>query len=491
MDTVEIRKINEVFMTIETSASIKEEIKQYFAFRPEGYKFNPKYRNKIWDGFIYLYNPFKNQLYLGLAQYIKKFCEDREYELIVDPDIDQLDPVEPDYALNLAKQMETPFAPRDYQQNYIEHAIAHDRAVMISPTSSGKSFIIFLLMAHYMATIDSRILIVVPTIPLVNQMAEDFGTYGFNTELIHKIKGGVEKDTDKQVVITTWQSITKQPKEWFDGFDVVFGDEAHKFAAKSLISIMERMTSIRYRFGLTGTLKDSKVHKLVLEGLFGPVIQYVNTKQLMDEGSVADLNIKCLVLNYNKDDKSKLNSLKRKEMPNRRFHVERDFINEHHTRNIFIRNLLWSMEGKNNLIIFDQVEKHGRILEPLLRKEGRQLHFVHGGKDSDDKDEIRRICESSYGNDILASSGVFSTGISIKRLDNMIYVSGGKSSIKVLQSIGRLLRKGNGSDNVCMYDIMDNLTYGGKYNYFMEHSIKRVEMYKAEQHKTKIIKINI
>lgn len=490
METIELVKIDEVYMRIKTDPSIKEEIKTYFAFRPEGYKFSPKFKNKVWDGYIYLYSPFKNLLYLGLVHYMQKFCKDRGYKLVIDPSITICEKVEDDYGYQLAEMFNTPFKPHYYQNDYIIDALRRDRATLISPTSSGKSFIIYLMSMHYRTTQQSKCLVIVPTVSLVHQMVGDCVDYGGDVNDYHKIMSGADKDTNKPVVVSTWQSIAKMPKSWFEQFDVVFGDEAHNFAAKSLKSLMEKMVLCRYRFGLTGTLKGSKVHKLVLEGLFGPVIQHVTTKKLMDEGTVAKLDIKCLVLNYHKNDKSTLMKLKKKEMPNKRFHAERDFINAHDTRNNFIRKLLWSLEGKNNLILFDQVQKHGRILEPMLRNNKSQLHFVHGGKDSDDKEAIRAICEASFGNNILASTGVFSTGISIKRLDNLIFVGGGKSQIKVLQSLGRLLRKGNGSDEVQLFDLIDSLPYGGKPNYFLTHGMERVKMYNTEQHNYKLIELD-
>lgn len=490
-DIVRIQKLNEVHIRIAAPSDISYELSEYFAFRPEGYQFNPRFKARQWDGFIRLFQVFKKTLYLGLIPYVKKFCEERDYELVIDPELQRENHVDKGYALELAKMIGAPFMPRDYQQEYVESAIRDERGTLISPTGSGKSFIIYLLSRHYQLTEDARSLIIVPTVGLVSQMKGDFVDYGGNADDIHTIKAGKEKDSNKQYVISTWQSVAKMPQEWFDQFGVIFGDEAHLFAAKSLTGLMEKTVNIRYKFGLTGTLKGSKVHKLVLEGLFGTVRKFTSTKELIDDGSLAELKINCLVLNHKKEDKSLVAKLKKKAQPNQRYALERGFIMGHEKRNLYIRNLLWSLKDQNNLILFDQVEKHGKILEPLLRKEGRELHFIHGGVDGDIRDRVKEIAETSVNNDILASTGVFSTGISIKRIHNLIMVSGGKSQIKVLQSIGRLLRKGNGADSTTLYDFSDNIKYGGKDNYSLVHLEERVSMYANEGFNYRIITVDI
>ena len=160
---------------------------------------------------------------------------------------------------------------------------------------------------------------------------------------------------------------------------------------------------------------------------------------------------------------------------------------------MFIRNLLWSLEGQNNLVLFDLVEKHGKILEPMLRKDDRQLHFIYGATKGDERERIRHLIENDpvKQHDILASYGVFSTGVNLKKLDNVIFASGSKSEVKVLQSIGRTLRKGNDADKATLYDIADDLSVGAYSNYTLQHFRKRIEIYGQEQFKMKIYTIEI
>lgn len=418
-DIVEIEYLNSVHMRIVTDASIKQEISDHFSFRPSGYQFNPKFKMRVWDGWIRLFSPFKPILYVGLLPHVVQFCKDRDYQVIV-PDGMQDEKIDDNYAYELAKEVGCKFTPRDYQNEYVVTALRKKRSLSLSPTSSGKSLIIYLIQQHYFQAFGHRTLIIVPTIGLVYQMAGDFKDYGCNPDDIYTIKGGVDKNTSAPVVISTWQSLVKQPKAWFDQFRCVLGDEAHNFQAKSLTTIMEKLVDCDYRHGFTGTLKsdESKTHQLVLEGCFGQVNRFVGTKDLIDAGTIADFEVKAIVLSHKPDArKSFRDALNKLQSGTQKYPAERQYLTNHERRNLFIRNLVWSLEGQNNLILFDLVEKHGRILEPLLRKEGRELHFIYGGVKGSDREDIRNLVENDAEkrHDILASYGVFSTGVNLKK----------------------------------------------------------------------------
>lgn len=495
-DVINVEQINAVHLKVTADAGTRQEIAEYFSFKPNGYQFNPAYKNRLWDGVIRLYQPLRPVLYVGLFPRLKKFCEDRGYELNAPDSLMYGETVPDDYGYEIAEEIGCKYKPRDYQNQYIVDAIRDSRSLSLSPTSSGKSLIIYLITQHYLRAYEHRTLIIVPTISLVHQMAGDFVDYGCDPDLIYKIQGGIDKNTDAPIVISTWQSLIKLPKEWFSQFNVVLGDEAHTFQAKSLQKIMEGLDNCYYRHGFTGTLKseESKTHRLVLEGCFGSVRKHVSTKDLMDQGAVADFNIKAIVLSYNQETRKGFHkAFKQIKEGSKRYPAEREFIVNNQKRNIFIRNLLWSLEGQNNLILFDLVEKHGKILEPLLRRDDRQLHFIHGGTKGDERERIRHLVENDpvKRHDILASYGVFSTGVNLKRLDNVIFASGSKSEIKVLQSIGRALRKGNGSDKATLYDITDDLSVGSFTNYTLQHFRKRIEIYGTEQFSFKVYTVEI
>jgi len=493
-DIVKVENINHTHMRVTSDPSIRQELSDYFSFRPEGYQFVPSFKNKVWDGYIRLYSPFNPFVYVGLLPYLIKFCQDREYDIDIDDALIGQENIDDDYAYQIAKEIKSPYTPRDYQNDYVVHCLRNKRALILSPTSSGKSYIIHLIQQHYYQAFQHRTLIIVPTVGLVHQMSSDFVDYGVDKDLIHKIQSGVDKSVNRPIVVSTWQSLTNMPKEWFDSFDVVIGDEAHNFKAKSLTTIMEKLSDCQYRFGFTGTIsKKSQVNKLVLEGLFGAVKKIVSTKDLIDEGTIAKLKVKALVLNHPIDDRKALRKTMKDIENNRKYNAEIEFLNNSEKRNIFIRNLLWSLEGQNNLVLFDRVEKHGKVLEPLLKKDGRVLHFIHGGIKGDERERVRHEIENDpeKRHDILASFGTFSTGVNIKRLDNVIFASGSKSEIKILQSIGRSLRKASDSEVATLYDITDILSTTAKENYTLLHFRERIQIYGSEKFPFKIYNIDL
>lgn len=479
---VQIEKLDEIHIRVHAEPSIKMELSEYFEFYVPGYKFMPAYKNRMWDGKIRLFNAMSGTVYAGLTRYVEKFCETRGYKYKHLNDVYEAQQVNADAGYQLAKEFDSAFPPRDYQNNAIVRGLAFNRALFLSPTASGKSYIIYTL-ARYHVQEGRKVLVIVPTTSLVSQMATDFLDYNKGRELsIHKIMGGVDKNVDADYTITTWQSIYKMPKQYFEKFDVVIGDEAHLFKAKSLTKILEKTPHIKYRYGFTGTLDDSQTHKLVLEGLFGKVYQVTETKKLIEEQTLADFNIKAIVLGYPQQTRQ-LNR-------NKSYQEEIDWIVKSEARNKFIRNLAHSLHG-NTLILFQFVDKHGRQLEPMLQHENKTVHFIHGGVNADDREAVRRIAESTSDNIILASYGTFSTGVNIKRLDNIIFASPSKSKIRNLQSIGRVLRKGNGKEKATLYDIVDDLQWKEKENFAVQHFKERVKIYSAEGFEFKIYNVDI
>jgi superfamily II DNA or RNA helicase len=493
-ETIEVKKINDVHMKIIADPGTLQELSEFFSYRPENYKFSPKYKARVWDGYIRLMTPFRPFLYIGLLSSLKDFAETREYELVIDKELEEVENISDDFGYILAKEVGIKLNLHDYQNDYIVNSIRNKRTLSLSPTSSGKSLVIYLLQQFYYRRYYHKTLIIVPTISLVEQMYSDFIDYGCDPQLIYKIQSGVDKSTDCPVIVSTWQSLHKLDQSWFDKFRVIIGDEAHLFTGKSLSSIMEKCVDAPYRFGMTGTISsDSRVHRLVLQGLFGPIKRYVTTKNLIDSGRVATFKIKGIILGYPTDIKKQFHENLKKVKKEKRYHAEREFIIGNSRRNEFIKNLVWSLEGQNNLILFDLVEKHGKMLEPLLRKEGRNLHFIYGNTPGPERERIRHLIENDpvKNHDILSSYGVFSTGVNLKRLDNLIFASGSKSEIRVLQSIGRTLRKGNGSDDATLYDITDDLSNGSYQNYTLEHFKKRISIYSSEKFPFKIINVNL
>ena len=482
MDRVKIEKVNEVYLRVDAEASIIMEMSDYFTFDVPGAKFSPQYKAKYWDGKIRLLNNMTRLLYAGLLPYVVSFCKSRDYECTVSKEYEPIQRYGDDSGYEIANLLKTNFSLRDYQNEAFVECLNSERKLLLSPTGSGKSFIIYLLTRWHMAQ-DRRTLIVVPTTSLVHQMASDFVEYNNNKPLdIHKIMAGVDKDINSKIVITTWQSIYKLKKSWFDSFDVVIGDEAHLFKAKSLTSILSKMEQCRYRYGFTGTLDGTQTHKLVLEGLFGPVKKVVTTSELMDQDVLSELEIKCIVLEYPKE--------LRKLIAGKSYQDEIDFIVTNESRNKFIRNLAWSLKG-NTLILFQFVEKHGKLLYPMLQSENREVHFVYGGVDSNERENIRKLVEGSSNAIILASYGTYSTGINIRNLHNIVFASPSKSRIRNLQSIGRGLRKHESKDRAVLYDIVDDLSRGRSKNFALKHFLERVDIYSKEGFAFKLYNVEL
>ena len=312
-------------------------------------------------------------------------------------------------------------------------------------------------------------------------MYKDFQDYGWDAEsYCHKIYAGREKITDAPVVITTWQSVYKLDRSFFEDFDVVIGDEAHQFKSKSLISIMSKLHHAKYRFGFTGTLDGTQTHKWVLEGLFGPSYKIVKTAELMEKGHLSKLDITCLVLKHNPQVFAA-------------YEDEVQYIITHSQRNNFIKNLSLDLKG-NTLILFSRVDTHGKPLFELIRdsaKEGRKVFFVHGGINTEEREEVRSIVDSEIDAIIVASYGVFSTGINIRNLHNVVFASPSKSRIRNLQSIGRVLRKGKNKSKAMLYDISDDCTHKQRRNYTLNHFIERIKIYNEENFNYDIINVNL
>jgi superfamily II DNA or RNA helicase len=480
MDTVTIIKHDEVYVKIRSDPSTMMEMSEYFTFDVPGAKFMPAVRNKVWDGKIRLLNPMTGLLYAGLTKYVEEFCKSREYLLEYESDFSS-----EEFSLSEAKcfieKLKPTMQPRDYQLDAFVHAVRERRALMLSPTASGKSFIIYLLVRYYA----KRTLIIVPTTSLVSQLASDFADYGFDSATyIHRVFAGQDKSSTKPITITTWQSIYKIDKKYFDNFDLVIGDEAHLFKAKSLTTILTNLSRTRYRFGFTGTLDGTQTHRLVLEGLFGPVRKVTTTAELIEQKHLAEFQIKALVLNYDDNIKKLLSTYK--------YQDEMDWLVRCPERNNFIKNLTLSLDG-NTLLLFQYVDKHGKVLYNMIKDEDkeRKVFFVHGGVEGEDREEIRRIVENERNAIIIASFGTFSTGVNIKNLHSIIFGSPSKSRIRNLQSIGRGLRKSNTKDAATLYDIADNLTWKNRKNFTILHFMERIKTYNEEKFKYRLYNINI
>jgi superfamily II DNA or RNA helicase len=480
MSDIVITKNDEVDIIVKSNDSgIVMELSEFFTFYVPGYKFVPSYRNKLWDGKIRLYDTRNNTLPSGLLYHVEKFAGQRGYEIlnkIQEANIESCDI--PELSLSNAGN---PISLRDYQSIAINHALKFKRSLLVSPTGSGKSLMIYMILRWYLEASNKNALIVVPTTSLVEQLWKDFADYSsnddtFNPNEVHKIYAGKEKESfPHRVVITTWQSVFKMPRNWFEDYEMVVGDEAHLFKAKSLTTIMGHLRNAWLRIGTTGTLDGTKVHKLVLEGAFGPTFNVTSTKKLIESETLSALSIDVLHMQYPDAEK--------KAFGKKTYQEEVQYIVAHEKRNNFIKNLAIAQKG-NTLVLFNLVEKHGKPLFKLIRdsaKIDRKVFYVSGEVGAIDREEIRTLVEKEKDAIIVASLGTFSTGINIKNLHNMVFAAPTKSQVRVLQSIGRSLRKSESGQPAKVYDICDDFSWKTRKNYTLGHGIERIGIYEKEE----------
>jgi superfamily II DNA or RNA helicase len=490
MEAIRIRRLNYANLHVECDFGQAAEIKEFFSFYVPGYKYMPAFRRRIWDGKIRLFDSNRGELPAGLIHHLIKYIESRgyNYELVKTKYGTPLEEQRPDpkEIVDFIKTLNLPFNPRDYQFIAIMEALHRTRGILLSPTGSGKSLIIYILLQYYLRVInDKKVLVIVPTTSLVEQMYSDFIQYGGDKEDIHRIYSGKDKSFEESICVSTWQSIYKMPKDWYDQFGMVIGDECHGFKSKSLMNIMNKAIEAKYRYGTTGTLDGTQTHELVLQGLFGKTFKVTTTKKLQDSGTLAELNINRLVLDYSADA--------RRECEAKNYQDEIEYIVTNEKRNKLIRNLSLDQKG-NTLVLFNFVEKHGKPLFDMIQDkadENRKVFFVSGNVATSDREAIRGIVEKQKNAIIVASLGTFSTGINIRNLHNIIFASPSKSQIRVLQSIGRGLRKSDNNVATTLYDVIDNISTDNKKNFAWLHGLERLRIYEKEKFKTKTYKVSL
>ena len=464
---VTITKINEVYIKVDCERSIAQEISDHFTFLVPGHTFIPAFRKKLWDGKIRLYNVMNHLLYGGLLPHLCKFLYVRDYKVKFESNFGQRELVD---LTSVVSQYNIPFAVRDYQLDAINRSLTQQRVLLLSPTASGKSLIIYILVRY----LKLKTLILVPTTSLVSQMYNDFREYGWDVaNNCHTVFAGRDKGSELPVIISTWQSIYKMQQKYFEQYELVIGDEAHGFKSKSLTAIMTKCINAKYRIGTTGTLDGTQTHKLVLEGLFGKVHKVTTTKKLIDQKHLSPFTINALVLKHPDSICHNLKGINYQE--------ELEYLISSEARNKYIVNLTIGLE-RNTLLLFRFVEKHGQLLYDMIKENtnDRKIFFVYGGTDTDTREQIRAIVESERNAVIVASYGVFSVGVNIRNLHNIIFASPSKSRIRNLQSIGRGLRLSDKKEIATLYDIADDLKFKNKKNYTLEHFEERVKTYKEE-----------
>lgn len=476
-NTLEIEQINQAYIRVNAEPNILRDLWEHFSFRPPGYQHMPAFRDGTWDGYIRLFDMYSHQIYAGLFNHVVKFAEQAGIKVLSE-DIGYADDISlnqfADFINELKKTLGNK-APRDYQLKSVLKMIRLRRATLLSPTASGKSLITYIISKWYRG----KILIIVPTTHLVTQLEKDFIDYGYNKDEIHTITSGSKKNSSAKITISTWQSVYKLPSSYFNNFEVIVGDECHLFTAKCVSSIMTKAHNVKYRFGMTGTLDGKKVHQLMLEGLFGPVINIVTTKQLIDQGHLTPVVIKAVILHYPKKFKSKLS-----------YDKEIQYILSNPARLNFINKLISSLDN-NVMALFATREYGNKIYASLCDTiTDRNIHYCDGTVPTVERDNIRELMRDAEDDITTASFKTFSTGVDIPNLHHLVLTTPSKGKVRNLQSIGRTLRKHKDKSQASIVDIVDNIITTGD-GYCMQHFAERLQIYKSEQFEVRYYNIQL
>ncbi len=505
---ITISKLNNTYMKISCEEQYMEmDIQDRFSFEIQNKQHDPRVKKGQWDGIIKLFNRQTKKLYVGLLNELIMFLEKQEYTFELDPNLlpDMDEAFLEEDLDNVIKELIKPVNDEgepldlyDYQIDSTLYAMNMGRSVSLAATSSGKSLIIYILVRLYQLLSEmsgKRIVIVVPSIMLVEQLYDNFKEYSDNGEGWHvsqycqKISNKYTKVFEKSVVITTWQSMSKISLDVYDEIGMIICDEVHTAKAKELKNIMEAAVNVPFRHGFTGTFDGVECNELIVQGLFGPAKRVVTAKQLIESGRASKISIEMLMLDYSAKKKSEYLDVISSVPPKRKYEAEIQWLMSHEDRRDFILDIVDEFEG-NTLVLFDRVEVFGKELyESYKLRESKDSYLIVGGVDSLERERIRKTVEHVENSVVFASYGTMSTGVSIKKLHNLLFISSSKSVIRILQSIGRLMRLHATKDQANIYDLVDNLTTSDGPNYMMKHAIDRVSIYENEEFDIKFIQL--
>lgn len=488
---IKIHKTNETKIYIEADYDQAVNINEHFSFYAPNYFWNKKYRAGLWSGKIYLFNFANSTLPIGLLDALIKFLKDNNTEFEVEQSLlnkgKKLNSVS---IIKFANQiLKCELVPHDFQIQGVQLALYHKKTILLSATASGKSYILFLIinLLKYFNE-NFKFLLVVPSTNLVEQMTTDFCEYGKQytdySNYIHKIYGGKDKNTDKVITISTWQSLMGKsvPAHYFQQFDCVIVDECHGAKAAEITGIMEKSVNAEYKIGVSGTIKNSVMDKLQLVGLFGNVYKISSSAELIKRGLLSKLNIIGIILKYPDEIRKYC-----KEMI---YNDEIAFINNDKNKIKTVCKL--AISRKNNTLILFKTLTFGKLIYKLCKKNStKKVYYIAGEVDTETREKIRKITETRNDIIIVASYGTFAQGINIKNLHNIVFAQSMKSFIKVIQSIGRLLRKHDSKDCAILYDITEDLSWKSHKNYTLKHFFDRIGYYDQEKFNYTVREISI
>jgi superfamily II DNA or RNA helicase len=485
---------------------------------------HPKVKAKIWDGY---FNFFKKDKYIpvGLWKKLLDICD--KYNITInknfvndirDSSIKKED-IEEYFKVFFDGNK---YQPRKYQNEAVYMFSKYKRIVAEMATSAGKTLIIYMVFQyinHLMKLRDEenfKMLIIVPNIQLVTQTFQDWLDYDAGKDSFRALMVSGETDhkdrslDEYDVVIGTFQSLSKKPKDWFSVFECVFVDESQSAGAVSLKNILTKCDRAEYKLGISGTtkIKGDDAESFGIQEHLGPLLYKISPDHLIKNDFATPVNVKVFRLSYldneNRQGIGKLANRKSFDKA-KLLSLEKDLAIESKKRLKFILSLL--QKTKNNaLVLFGSVEKgYGKKIKDTLREmtSEKEVYYVDGGTPSENRNEYKKLMEEGDNKILVASFGTFATGISIKNLHYVFLVESFKSETIIKQSIGRGMRQLDGKDKVVIVDIVDDyrvleerngktyLKKGQKPNYLYKQGGERLDIYKSEGYPIKVYKVSL
>jgi len=488
-----LEKLNESYIrVIVDDEDILQDLWIRYSEYQSGYQFSPKYKNRRWDGKIRKFSRETGVTQIGFTKDIISYFESNkmEYEMIGFEEEQVLDEKlfkeRTDYFMR-----NSGISIRDYQEEAIRVSLEKRIGILLSCTGSGKSLMLYNIIRHLRADDVKRIVLIVPNITLITQMRDDFKDYGYDDmENEVTLLGGGYKPNDNPVLISTWESLQNLDKDFFLDIEAVFVDEAHGSRAKKLEEILNYCSNAKYKIGTTGTLPNDAGDILKIRSVIGDVIFELKSKDLIDRGLLSDISIAGLILKY-PNDFITLNK-------NRSYPEEVKLVEEHEGRNKVLEIILTKTNSSHNSLILVNHIKHIDTVKEYLenRFPERKVSIITGKVKSKERDEIRIGMEDEDGTIILATYATMSTGVNIPKLHNIVLYANSKSKIKVLQSIGRGLRRHVTKDKIVIFDVIDDLSYlnsRGRQvsNYLLKHWRERFGYYTEQHFPTMVVDIEL
>jgi len=493
-------KQDESMLKILCFQSIAMEINEAYSFLMDGYKYSPLYKQGRWDGYIRIFSLGKRTLPSGLYSNLQAMCEDRGWTLrtVLNPHNESYGL--PNQKLELSKEECQEYVESlnihaggnklivdDFQHHGIYQALMNRQCILHAATSAGKSLMVYSIALYITEELDGRVLVLVPTVGLTTQFKSDFKDYSsenkWDTESnVHLISAGVDKKTKKRITISTYQSLSKEPAEYFNSFTCILTDEGHKITADTFKNIYGKATEVPYRLACTGTLQELKCNLLQMIGLTGPVIHVISAAELIERGRAVPLKIRGIQLNYSEDWCA---AMKKAD-----YDQEITWLTMNPRRNTFAAKLASKLKG-TTLVMFNYSD-HGKILYDKIKEyvgDTRPVYLIDGNVKKDRREEIRLLAglEDCI---IVASLKTMAAGVNMPAIENIVYTHPTKGKIQYLQTLGRGIRLKKGKTHCNLYDLGDNLTYKRKPNNTFKHFGIRMETLSQEGHEFEIVMVD-